>query len=88
MSTTPSAKLTPAQQHVVDRMREGWSLGVDVTFGGGAWMQKGGLGRGGPAEHHIRWGTVHALQAKGIVKSLGYKFPTTEYVLAPEWGTP
>lgn len=77
-------KLSKAQQLVVDRMNDGWSLGKDSGLRGRAWMQHGGLGRGGKsADVHIS--TFYVLCKLGAIKSPAYHFPTTEYVLTEEY---
>ena len=79
-----SHTLTPAQQHVVDRMRAGWSLGLTMTLTGGYWLQEGGLGRGGKAED-VRANTAHALYTRDVIQSKRRGFPVEEFQLTEAW---
>ncbi len=76
-------KLTASQQRVVDLMGEGWALGISAGIGSRAWLQWGGLGRGGTTEN-VRITTFHALYSKGVIKGLGRKWPISEYVLTEQ----
>ncbi len=62
--------LSPAQQHVIDRMEQGWELGMSRGFNPSCWLQKNGIGRGGETEH-IRSTTLDALFKKGLVRRKG-----------------
>lgn len=79
-------KLSPSQQRVVDRMREGWELGISNSISApNAWLQRDGLGRGGPTEKVSR-GTVDALRKRGIITTGRFSFPTQRYTLSPTGG--
>ena len=61
---------TKAQRHVLDLMRSGWQLGQSGGIDPRAWMQEGGLGRGGPSEAvHIR--TLIGLHQRGLIEASG-----------------
>lgn len=79
-------KLTKAQQKVVDAMREGWELGTSDGPDGRAWLQKGGLGRGGDTMP-VQWGTLRALRNAGVVEGIksAKVWYRTDYTLTPEW---
>lgn len=80
-------QLSSKQQLIVDRLNDGWELGVDQTKGGGVWMQKGGLGQGGESDHRISYATFHVLLAKGLIVLTKRGFPTNHYGL-PKEATP
>ena len=79
--------LTPAQQHIVERLRNGWVLGLEMTLAGGYWLQQGGLGRGGATES-VHANTAHALYKRGVIRSIRRVFPVEEFQLAAEWWIP
>tara|TARA_Y100000310_G_C20686245_1_gene819215 strand:- start:1215 stop:1466 length:252 start_codon:yes stop_codon:yes gene_type:complete len=78
--TTRAKKLSRAQQHVLDRMKDGWELGRSSTFEGGAWLQKDGLGRGGQTET-VNSATLIVLWRNGLIVPVGSHFPTQKYTL-------
>lgn len=73
-------KLSAQQEEALKLMREGWQLGVDTTFSGGAWLQKGGCGYGGESKN-ISLATVHALSKKGLIDVDKDGFPLRTYKL-------
>ena len=87
MTHAPSPLLTPAQQHVVDRMRAGWALGLTLTPTGHSWLQQGGLGHGGPTEP-VHTNTLHALYRRGVLQSGRRVFPVEEFHLTAAWREP
>ena len=84
---TKGHSLTPVQQHVVDRMRAGWTLGLTLTLTGGYWLQEGGLQRGGTTED-VHANTAHALYKKGVIESKRRGFPVEEFQLTEAWREP
>lgn len=84
MMMAKKIKLSKLQQDVIDKLREGWELGLSMTMDGGAWMQKDGLGRGGESMN-VKKNTFFALRDKGIIKRVSENFPTARYVLTDEW---
>ena len=75
--------LSKVQQHVVDLLGQGWELGVAQGIDPRAWLQQGGLGRGGKTED-VRSNTLYALWKRGAIVLKSDKFPTTRYELAPK----
>lgn len=74
-------KLSKAQQNIIDKLNNGWSLGtMQMMRDTRTRFQKGGLGSGGDTEN-VSIATVHALLKKGLLISK-YEFPNTEYFLA------
>lgn len=72
-------KLSPAQQHIMDRMRDGWGLGKSQQ-GARMWLQRGGVGSGGATED-VAFSSVYVLYKRGLL-TFHYAFPTSEYRLA------
>ncbi len=62
-------------------MQSGWELGTTTRYANGtrAWLQKGGIGKGGESRN-ISSATVHALSKKGLIKS-EYSVPTKKWRL-------
>lgn len=78
-------KLTKAQQHVVARMKEGWSLGLDTGLKPWAWLQQDGLGRGGATEN-VNLNTFSGLERRKVICRAGtnpFSRPN-QYILAKE----
>lgn len=73
---------TPSQRKVLQAMADGWELGREDTCAGGFWMQRDGLGRGGPLEE-IRNPTGFALLTAGWIKVVKREWPTVQYALTP-----
>ena len=73
-------KLSLLQQHVIDRLQEGWELGQSMTTGGHCWMQRGGLGKGGTAENVLN-STLYALVRRNLIEVVERQFPTRRYAL-------
>lgn len=76
-------KLTVRMRHVLDRLAEGWELGVEGGLVALAWLQQDGLGRGGETEK-VSMTTLHALTARGLIRHVTV-FPArpTRYALTP-----
>lgn len=74
-------KLTKPQQRVVDRMREGWPLG---RSSGRWWLQRDGVGCGGPTEE-VNANTAHALYVRGVIRKSRDYYPLQEWRLSPKW---
>ncbi len=75
-------KLSDAQQHIVDLMKDGWQLGMSTAgLNRRSWIQKGGCGSGGEAEN-VHGNTVHALQDRGVITVDQDGFPSRTYKLA------
>lgn len=76
-----STSLTPKQREVVDRLREGWELGVSKSLDRQrVWIQKNGVGRGGESVD-LRPRTFEALKSAGLLVPSKSKYPTYAYVL-------
>ena len=63
-------KLSKVQQNVLDKMRDGWELGMSHSFGVNCWLQKDGIGKGGESED-IRYSTLSVLFQKKLIKQRG-----------------
>lgn len=72
--------VSPAMQHVLDRMRTGWQLGQSITMDGRYWLQQGGCGKGGASET-VNASTAHALYKRGLIVRDVHKFPLQTYRL-------
>ena len=72
--------LSKTQAEVVELIRQGWELGVSYGFEHHAWLQKDGIGKGGPTKR-ISGATVHALWKKKVIVVSKSGFPTTIYRL-------
>ena len=59
-------RLSKTQIEVVNLMREGWELGASSGFDYYAWLQKDGIGKGGPTKR-VSGATVHALWKKKFI---------------------
>lgn len=77
MKTKPP---TPAQVRILLRLVEGWHLAQSTTYAGGCWLQRDGIGKGGPAEV-ANAGTVNALWSNGLLRCSRDDFPVRELVL-------
>lgn len=78
-------KLSPAMQHVLDRMREGWTLTRGTSsLSTGAYLKHAPVnGKRGWAR--VRSNTVFALEARDlIVEHYGYPEATYTLAAAPE----
>lgn len=71
---------TKAQLQVLRRLREGWALGLNTTFHGKPWLQRDGLGKGGPTER-VTHSTLNALHTQELVALKREGFPFREYKL-------
>lgn len=73
-------KLTEQQQEVINLMKNGWELGVDVGINGRCWLQKGGCGRGGETKP-VKHSTLRTLEYLDYIEKATSKFPTHTYRL-------
>jgi hypothetical protein len=69
------------QEEILRLLREGWELGKDIGIDGSWWMQRDGLGMGGPSRR-VNAASAHALHRKGLIKQLSAVFPKAVYGLA------
>ena len=74
--------LSPAQQKVIDLMKDGWELGMSQTIGtiGVCKLQQGGIGRGGKTQR-VRRDIVYHLERRRLIKRTGEFFPTQVFAL-------
>ena len=74
--------LSPAQQKVIDLMKEGWGLGRSQTIGtiGVCELQQGGVGMGGKTQR-VRRDVVRHLERNRLIKQTGEFFPTQIFTL-------
>lgn len=71
------AKISSKQTEVLRLMAAGWSLGVHA----GVWLQRDGIGRGGPTLK-VRKDVFGALCRRGLVTKIRQGFPSSEYGLS------
>ena len=71
-------KLTAVQQKILDLMDDGWELGESMGLNPNAWIQQGGLGRGGKAQE-VRLSTLFGLEQKGLIKVVEEIFPLRRF---------
>lgn len=76
-------KLSPAQMKVLKLMAEGWELGLSSGLNFYAWLQKNGLGCGGPTER-VHAGTFNGLCRRGLVRQVRYGFLSSLYGLTDD----
>ena len=75
-----SVRLSKTQEEVVTLMREGWELGQTSGWDHRAWLQKDGIGKGGPTKR-VSSSTFHALWKKKVIVEKKRGYPTTTYRL-------
>jgi hypothetical protein len=73
-------KLSPVQREVLRLMSSGWELGEDMGTNSHAWVQKGGLGRGGETKK-VNSNTVYALWREKYIEIVKEAFPTRRFKL-------
>ena len=74
-------KLSPAQQHVLDRMAEGWELATSTSRRSeGIWLQQGGIGEEDQFEDVLKT-TVSALLEQGLICMKKRGLPATTWRL-------
>ena len=73
-------KLSKAQKEIVGLMKDGWELGHSQGMHPRAWIQKGGVGRGGDTMK-MSMSTFHVLLDKNLVELSLKSFPTSKYNL-------
>jgi hypothetical protein len=71
-------KVSPAQQHILERLSTGWQVGVNMTLDSRNWLQDGGAGCGGATER-VSGDDVHALVTQRLVYQSKQSFPTSTY---------
>ena len=76
------AKLTKAQQDVIDKMKNGWELGRNTSFFSASpcWIQEGGIGYGGKSQN-VSLSTFMVLWNMELIESNSSSFPTETYHL-------
>ena len=61
-----ATKLSPAQQNILNKMANGWELGVSHSIGARrCWLQQDGIGEGGKSED-VRYSTMEVLFERGL----------------------
>ena len=78
---TRQAKLSANQQSVVDKMKEGWQLGLHMGYNTRYWLQKNGCGRGGETQE-VNAHTARALRSKGLIVVDETSFPLQTFRLS------
>jgi len=69
------------QKEILHLMSEGYELGLDISYRGGYWLQKGGLGRGGESKHDISSDVCWSLRRKDYISTKYRRFPTEAFQL-------
>lgn len=75
--------ISKAQGRVLERMRNGWQLGLSTALHSRWWLQKGGCGRGGESEN-VNAGTALALLRRELIQVDKQGFPLTTYRLSDD----
>jgi hypothetical protein len=78
-------KLSKLQTEIVELMRQGWHLGWGQGYSPRAWLQRNGIGRGGPTKE-VHLSTFLSLRHNRIVKLKPgeSQFGTQEYILSSQ----
>lgn len=76
-------KISKPQMKVLRLMADGWELGVSSGITSRRWLQKNGLGRGGPVED-VRQDVFFALYKKGLLKKTKHSFPSSTWGLTDD----
>jgi hypothetical protein len=67
-------KLTPLQRDVLQKMKDGWPMGVSYD-GDHRWLQKNGVGRGGECIR-VHASTFKGLSLRGLIHMVKCNYPT------------
>jgi hypothetical protein len=73
-------KISKAQERVIRRLQDGWSLGKGIGVISNVWMQSGKLGCGGKSGS-ITFATLNALIDRKLIEQKQYKHYAVEYIL-------
>jgi len=73
-------KPSKAQALVLQRLADGWALGIAGGLNSRVWMQKDGLGRGGETAN-VSVATFTVLRERGLITKIRDGFPSSEYGL-------
>lgn len=69
-------KLSKTQRELLEKIASGeWELGTSTAIRRSAWIQRGGIGRGGEVVT-VNHATVHALYRRGMITYGDKSFPT------------
>ena len=79
------SKLAYAKRPVIDRINEGWALGFSTGLEPRAWWQPHGVRLGGRSED-VHLNAFVLLQRLGLIKAVGWEFPSPTYVLVEPQG--
>lgn len=74
-------KLSKTQIKVLSLMRDGWEMGASDGLYFTIWLQKNGVGRGGPTEK-VNGRTFISLEERKLIKTSKNGYPTKKYVIA------
>jgi hypothetical protein len=78
---TRQARLSKNQQNVLDKMKDGWQLGLHLGFHTRYWLQKNGCGNGGETMD-VNAHTAHGLRNKGLIIVDTTEFPLQTFRLS------
>ena len=76
--------LTKVQLEILSLMNSGWQLGRGEGVDFRAWLQKGGVGRGGETKE-VRFNSFFSLWTKGYIEVDKQGFPTTTFKLTGKY---
>ncbi len=74
------ARLSAAQIHVLERMRQGWALCTSEGFDSSCWLQRDGCGKGGLSEK-VRSDTWFSLFKRKLIHRKEQRYPTSTWEL-------
>jgi len=73
-------KVSKVQLDILQKMNEGWELGMGRGYNPSHWLQKNGLGRGGDTQN-VKDNSFSSLYKKELIKSTGYNYPSERWEL-------
>lgn len=75
-------RLGKQQRKILELMTQDWQLGLSLGLHPHYWIQKGGLGKGGEANHNLNQVTCLSLVKNGYIRVAYRKFPTEAFELS------
>lgn len=77
-------KLTKLRAQILNRMRDGWEMGMapKLRLGTSYWIQRNGVGRGGETQR-FNSSTFEYFLSNKLIELKAKRYPTSIYQLAP-----